>query len=128
MNKGDRVEINSPGTAWHGYTGTIASTPVQVSRCQIRLDHGSGNKHAWYDVSELLPEAAVDRLAELGRFLPTEADIGRAVVYQQHRDAPAEDGVITSLNDDYVFVRYARQHPGARGQATKRKDLKWLSS
>ena len=40
MKLGDRVEINAPGTAWHGYKGKITNYPVQVGRCQVLLDHG----------------------------------------------------------------------------------------
>ena len=58
---------------------------------------------------------------------PTEKDIGRGVVYQaSYPDAPREDGVITSFNKNYVFVRYRNQHPSAPGQATNRDDLDWL--
>ena len=35
------------------------------------------------------------------------ARIGAGVVYRPHPDAPAEDGTITSVNDQYVFVLYA---------------------
>jgi len=127
MKKGDRVEINAPGTAWHGFTGTISHHPVQVNSVQILLDHGSG-RYCWYRMAQLLPEAAIDRLADLGRFLPTPSDVGRGVVYTPYPGAQTEDGVITSINDDYVFVRYQSQHPSARGQATKREDLRWLAS
>ena len=34
---------------------------------------------------------------------------------------------ITSFNERAVFVRYRTQHPGAPGQATSRRDLRWLS-
>jgi hypothetical protein len=35
----------------------------------------------------------------------TESDLGRGVVYTP-RTGPREDGVITSWNDKYIFVRY----------------------
>ena len=35
------------------------------------------------------------------------ARVGAGVVYRPHPDAIAEDGVITSVNDRYVFVLYA---------------------
>lgn len=57
---------------------------------------------------------------------PTEADIGRGVVYMPGFGV-AEDGAITSFNDKFVFVRYQKQHPSANGQATSREDLHWLS-
>lgn len=57
---------------------------------------------------------------------PTEADIGRKVIYTP-MCAPAEsnwreEGVITSFNEHYVFVRYDRQTTSA---ATARCDLEW---
>lgn len=56
---------------------------------------------------------------------PTEADIGRRVVYRA-QGQPGERGVITSFNKHWVFVRYARQrHPDANGIATHRDDLHW---
>ena len=67
---------------------------------------------------------AVDQLAEIGKFLPTEEDVGRAVVYTPYPGAQTEDGVITSMNDDYVFVRYAGD---VGSKATRYKDLRWLS-
>lgn len=58
---------------------------------------------------------------------PIKIDIGRGVVYRaSYPDAPPEDGVITSFNDRYVFVRYKNQHPSQPGQATSREDLIWL--
>ena len=58
---------------------------------------------------------------------PTEKDIGRAVVYLGRvRMTKWLDGVISSFNDEYVFVRYTGQHPSADGQATRREDLKWM--
>ena len=57
---------------------------------------------------------------------PTQADIGRGVVYRGHPPgAEAEPGVITSVGADCVFVRYATQHPAASGQATDPRDLEW---
>jgi hypothetical protein len=57
---------------------------------------------------------------------PTEADVGRAVIYTPSapswRGARREEGVITSFNPSYVFVRYgADKHP----KATRRVDLTW---
>ena len=58
---------------------------------------------------------------------PTEQDIGRAVVYLGRVNRTRWlDGVITSFNDEYVFVRYVGQHPSADGQGTRREDLKWM--
>ena len=57
---------------------------------------------------------------------PTEADIGRAVVYTGNRypGGKLEDGVITSFNTNTVFVRY-RGDQHAKG--TNRQDLEWLT-
>ena len=51
---------------------------------------------------------------------PTNSDIGRAIVYNQDH----EDGLITSINSSYVFVRYKSSNTS---QATRREDLDWLS-
>lgn len=52
------------------------------------------------------------------------AGVGRGVVYTPHHGGPKEDGVITSVNDRYVFVRY-----GARqgSSATEAADLEFLA-
>lgn len=47
---------------------------------------------------------------------PTGDDIGRKVVYR------GEEGVITSFNDSYVFVRYGSDF-GVK--ATRREDLEF---
>jgi len=57
---------------------------------------------------------------------PTKKDIGRGVVYSSYPNQK-ENGAITSFNDRVVFVRYAKQHPSANGQATSREDLEWLT-
>jgi hypothetical protein len=52
---------------------------------------------------------------------PTEKDIGRRVTY--HRvERFQERGVITSFNDQYVFIRYSLDQ---NSKATKREDLEW---
>ncbi len=56
---------------------------------------------------------------------PTNRDIGKAVIYRDLPWTPAEDGIITSFNRRYVFVRYKGQHPSAPGQPTLRKNLTW---
>lgn len=54
---------------------------------------------------------------------PTEADIGRRVLYRPPRpNCQSEAGVITSFNDCYVFVRYGADF-GSKG--TRREDLEW---
>lgn len=50
------------------------------------------------------------------------ADVGRAVVYRPAVGA-AEDGVIVSWNERYVFVRYGVQNSS---KATDPRDLTFL--
>ena len=58
---------------------------------------------------------------------PRPEDIGRKVVYRARFGLldvdVAEEGVITSINNDYVFVRYG--HDSA-SKATHRRDLEWM--
>jgi hypothetical protein len=55
---------------------------------------------------------------------PTEADIGRAVLYTGNRyvGGKTERGVITGFNHWTVFVRYGAD---AHAKATNREDLEW---
>ncbi len=58
---------------------------------------------------------------------PTAKDIGRKVVYREPGDFPGrkiEEGVITSYNALFVFVRYGASSSSA---ATNREDLEWMS-
>lgn len=53
---------------------------------------------------------------------PAEADIGRKVIYRDLGGrGTIEEGVITSFNAHYVFVRYG----GETSAATCRGDLEW---
>jgi hypothetical protein len=54
---------------------------------------------------------------------PTKNDIGRKVVYRMSPIA-IDEGVITSFNDAFVFVRYGANTTSA---ATKREHLEWTS-
>jgi hypothetical protein len=54
---------------------------------------------------------------------PTEADIGRKVIYRREW-CDVEYGFITSFNNKFVFVRYGR---GSTSQATDPADLDWDS-
>ena len=55
---------------------------------------------------------------------PTEADIGRRVIYHGHGwTDKTEEGTITSFNDSFVFVCYG--FLGSTSAATLRKDLEW---
>jgi hypothetical protein len=57
---------------------------------------------------------------------PTEADIGRSVTYRGRRKGPPakpEEGVITSFNESFVFVRYG---DWKASRATRREDLEWI--
>ncbi len=59
---------------------------------------------------------------------PTDKDIGRPVIYQaNYPGSEIEDGIITSFNDFYVFVLFARQRGGQFGQATRRENLEWFN-
>lgn len=53
---------------------------------------------------------------------PTEADIGREVIYQGGHPDDKDDGVITSFNTVNVFVRYRSKN---NSQATNPRDLSW---
>lgn len=55
---------------------------------------------------------------------PTEADIGRGVIYRAASKliGERERGVITSFNASAVFVRYTN---GSTSAATSREDLTW---
>ena len=57
---------------------------------------------------------------------PTEADIGRGVIYTGNRypGGKLEEGVITLFNEHCVFVRY-RGDIGSK--ATDRRDLEWIT-
>ena len=56
----------------------------------------------------------------------TPAAVGRKVVYwamhDRHRQGPGEEGVITSYNEHYAFVRFGRFAPP---QAVRALDLAW---
>jgi hypothetical protein len=52
---------------------------------------------------------------------PTEADIGRAVVYHP-RGGKSEDGIIRGFNRNFVFVQYKGD---LHSKATRRNDLTW---
>jgi hypothetical protein len=58
---------------------------------------------------------------------PTEADVGRKVVYTGNRypGGKIEEGVITSFNGSVVFVRYGADY-GSKG--TSRQDLEWTAA
>lgn len=56
---------------------------------------------------------------------PTESDVGRRVVYRpRFAGAVSEEGVVTSFNERYVFVRYGTQSTSA---ATLREELEWTN-
>lgn len=53
---------------------------------------------------------------------PTEQDIGRKVIYRDLGGwGKIEEGLITSFNEHWVFVRYH----GITSAATARSDLEW---
>ena len=56
---------------------------------------------------------------------PTEADIGRKVVYRERGDFPGkkvEEGVLTWFNGAHAFVRYS----GVSSAAIDFADLEWM--
>jgi hypothetical protein len=53
---------------------------------------------------------------------PRQSDIGRKVIYRVHSDAKAEEGVITRINEKYVFVRFGEEETST---VTTRNQLKW---
>lgn len=125
---GDRVKIKDYdvlGIA-AGDTGEVVES--NAAGVRVRLDRGGAIylRHHEYVVIPKHPlEMFTEEIAK--GIWPTEEDIGRGVVYVAHPGAAPEDGVVTSFNDRVVFVRYASQHPGASGKATRREDLRWLS-
>ena len=54
---------------------------------------------------------------------PTPNDIGRKVIYTSGH-GEQEEGVITSLNNYFVFVRYGAN---VQSMATHREDLQWTA-
>lgn len=52
----------------------------------------------------------------------TPADIGRTVVYRDRATSRPEEGVITSFNRRWVFVRYGDEKTP---KATNRRQLSW---
>jgi hypothetical protein len=54
---------------------------------------------------------------------PTEADIGRRVIYRDLSGSKIEEGTISSFTAQYVFVRYGT---GSTAAATHRRDLEWV--
>lgn len=52
---------------------------------------------------------------------PTKDDIGRRVRYFSNHLKGVEFGIITSFNNNFVFVRYN----GETSQATLRRNLVW---
>ena len=53
---------------------------------------------------------------------PKQSDIGREVIYRVHSNAEAEEGVITRLNEKYVFVRFGKEE---KSVVTTRDQLDW---
>ena len=57
---------------------------------------------------------------------PTEADIGRRVIYKPDNNGPNDYGVVMSFNDNLVFVRY--EGTGNQRQGTSRCMLHWTGA
>lgn len=118
-------EIGVRGSRLRSHKGPRAGFHVNV-RPDTWADHGVPLTRVTRDAREVQPVDVVSELAVLGRFLPTEEDIGRAVIYEPTHGS-SEDGVITGVNDSFVFVRYRKQHPASNGQATSYENLRWLT-
>lgn len=52
----------------------------------------------------------------------TDADIGRKIIYHSRHNDVKEEGVITSFNDNYVFVRFGSD---LNSKACHRLDLEY---
>ncbi len=55
---------------------------------------------------------------------PTHDDVGRKVIYTAWHNL-SEEGVITSFNDQYIFVRYGGD---VNSKATRRTNLDWINT
>jgi hypothetical protein len=118
-------EVTYVGKRWVG-TNKHGSSKKRKTLVTVRPANPDGDfVHRDFVPSELEHVSVVDRLATVGKFLPTEEDIGRGVLYTPYPGAKTEDGIITSLNDEYVFVRYAGD---VHSKATRYEDLRWLSA
>jgi hypothetical protein len=53
---------------------------------------------------------------------PNQSDIGQKVIYRAHSNAKAGEGVITRINEKYVFVRFGKEEKSA---VTTRDQLEW---
>jgi hypothetical protein len=73
-------------------------------------------------INQALRDERRERLRPKG-IKVAEADIGRAVVYRTAPNFEPEQGIITSFNDKYVFVRYGL---GSTSAATDPDDLDWV--
>jgi len=123
FQQGERVVYVGRNSLLKGRLATIVW--CRGGFCKVRWECDRTLEDSFTDLC-FAPVSAVDLLARVVRFEPTNADIGRAVVYTPAH-GPAEDGVLTSFNDSYVFVRFRSQHPAAGGQACRRQDLRWLA-
>jgi hypothetical protein len=56
---------------------------------------------------------------------PDQSHIGRRVIFRVHSRAKVEEGVITRLNEKYVFVRFGNEEKSA---VMTRDELKWKRS
>ena len=53
---------------------------------------------------------------------PSWFRVGDDVVYRSH-DGKLEDGIVTSISDRFVFVRFRDMYPTAPGKACDPRDL-----
>lgn len=132
---GDKVRVVPLSDFMHADYDFDTESKLQGERSKIWKITGTAGdrvrlycreiRERWTTRSRLRHVDAVDLLAEVGRFVPTNKDVGRSVVYTAHEGAKAEDGVITGVSDIFVFVRYRGD---VSSKATRPQDLQWLSA
>jgi len=123
MKERDKAQVVG-GERNIGRIGTLTSRGVLSREWLVRFPEGDS---AWHYDQELDPLAHPLEVFTAGAFKgiwPTDEDVGRGVVYTAHEAAKPEDGVVTSFNDVFVFVRYGADKGS---KATRPQDLQWLS-
>jgi hypothetical protein len=121
MKRDPRLEEIASAVIAHGRGAPVGPGDVQraaavvvLVACMARwLAQSAGSRHAAEGEPRHLELSAL-----------TKAEVGRRVVYRaQHADAVDEHGVISSWNDEYVFVRYGAD---IHTKATNPEDLEWF--
>jgi len=120
----DHANAIKRGTPFHGSKQIWTISKLDYRNDQVEV-YTRQVRSRFVLLARLTLVPAVDALADTIRFHATEEDIGRGVVYTPYEGAQAEDGVITSMNEHYVFVRYGADKSS---KATDPRDLQWLCS